>query len=72
MTVSDAWTRATPGNATTAAIYLNVVNAANTADTITGVEAPNADKVTLHLTEMAGNMAQMKEAANIPVPANAT
>ena len=70
--VTDGWTRATPNGATTAAIYLNVVNSGNAADQITGVEANEAAKASLHMTEMTGNTAQMKDAGNMPVPANAT
>lgn len=69
LNITGAWTRATPGDAKTAAIYLTVVNTGGVADQLTGVETQAAEKASLHMMEMSGNMAQMKEAVSVPVPA---
>ena len=45
--VTDAWTRATAGNATTAAIYLHLVSAKDP-DRLIGLESAAAQKIEVH------------------------
>ncbi len=70
--VSDAWTRATPGQATSAAVYLHVANAGKEADTLTGVESPNAQHAMVHTTTMANGTATMNMTPSVSIPARST
>ena len=62
VTISGAWTRATPGNATNAAVYLRVGNIGTTPETLIGVRGQMADRVELHT-------AQMQAVTTMEVPA---
>jgi copper(I)-binding protein len=65
--VADAWTRATPGRASTAAIYLRITNAGRDNDALNGVEVENAQHAMLHSTVNQGGVARMVMLNAIPV-----
>ena len=68
--VDHAWARATPGGATTAAVYMAISNKANIADRLTGGSSPSAEKVQVHETKMVNNVMEMHElSGGLPVPA---
>lgn len=68
----EAWTRATPGNARSGAVYLRIVNSGKTPDTLTGVESPNAEHASIHETTMAQGMSHMNAASSLAIPASST
>lgn len=65
--VSQAWTRATPGRSTTAAIYLRIVNASKDADALNGVESENAAHATVHTTTTTNGVARMDAMRSLPI-----
>jgi copper(I)-binding protein len=69
--VTDAWTRATPANATTAAIYLRIVSVKD-ADRLIGAKAAMAEKAEIHTTTNQGGTARMTPVTAVPVPAAGT
>jgi copper(I)-binding protein len=69
--VTDAWTRASPANATTAAIYLRIVSVKD-ADRLIGAKAAMAEKVEVHATTTNGGTARMAPVAAVPIPAAGT
>ena len=68
----DGWTRATPGHATTAAIYLTIVNTGKEADALTGVETGNAERAMVHVTTVTNGNAQMRMVPSLAIPASST
>jgi copper(I)-binding protein len=52
VTITGAWTRATPGNATNAAVYLRVGNIGTEAERLIGVRAEMAEEVAIHGANM--------------------
>ena len=68
--VSDAWARATPGNAETGAAYLTL-KAAN-ADRLTALSTPVADTAELHQMTMDDGVMRMRPLAGLDLPAGAT
>lgn len=70
--VSQAWTRATPGRSTTAAVYLRIINAAKEADTLTGVETENAARAMVHTTTNTGGVARMNAMTSLAIPQAST
>ena len=68
--VTEAWTRATPANATTAVIYLNV-RSVKDADRLIGAKVWNADKVEIHNTTTANGQARMAPAGPVAIAAGA-
>jgi copper(I)-binding protein len=69
--VGGAWTRATPGRAANAAVYMRIVNA-GAADILNGVETENARRAVVHTTTMTGGTAQMSHVAALPIPRAST
>jgi hypothetical protein len=69
---SEAWTRATPGGAANAAVYLRIVNAGKDADTLNGVETENAKRAVVHTTTNNGGVARMNMVASLPIPRAST
>lgn len=66
---TDAWARATPPGAATAAAYLTLTSPL--ADTLTGVTTPAAGMAEVHEMAMEGNVMQMRELpSGLPLPAN--
>jgi copper(I)-binding protein len=58
--VDQAWARATPGNAKTAAVYLTITNNGTAPDTLESASTPAADKAELHDTKMENNVMEMR------------
>ncbi len=63
ISVTNAWTRATPGNATNAAVYLRIANIGPEAERLIGVRAEMSERVVIHTG--GGQMAAV-EALDIP------
>jgi len=61
--VTDAWARATPGKAENGAAYLTITSP--TADRLTGLSTPVADKAELHLMTMEGGIMRMRPLAGV-------
>jgi periplasmic copper chaperone A len=68
--VEEAWIRATPPGATTAAGYLII--RADSADRLLSVTSPAAERVEPHITVHEGDVARMREVKGYDVPANGT
>ena len=64
ITIEHAWARPMPATATTAAVYLTIVNKGPADDTLTAVTTPEAEKAELHATSMTDGIMKMT-----PVPA---
>ena len=64
--VLDGWTRATPGNATMAAVYLRIASVKDP-DRLIGAKAAMAEKAEIHTTTTAGGTARMAPVASLPV-----
>jgi periplasmic copper chaperone A len=58
--ITNAWARATPPGAHTAAAYLTVTNAGTTGDTLTAASAPIAGLTMLHKMEMQDGVMKMR------------
>lgn len=56
--VSNAWSRATPGGASTGAVYLTLDSPAG--DTLTGASSPAADIASVHEMAMEGDVMRMR------------
>ena len=65
--VADAWARATPGKTQNGAAYLTITSA--TADRLTGLSTPVAEKAELHLMTMEGAIMRMQPLAGVDLPA---
>jgi copper(I)-binding protein len=68
--VEEAWIRATPPGAKTAAGYM--VIRADSADRLLSVTSPAAERVETHLTVHEGDVARMREVKGYDVPADGT
>ena len=68
--VTEAWTRATAANATTAAIYLNI-RSVKDADRLIGARVWNADKVEIHNTTTVNGQTRMAPAVPFAIAAGA-
>jgi copper(I)-binding protein len=65
--ITEAWARATPGGAQTAAAYVTVESA--TGDRLTGASTPAAQKAEIHEMTMDGNVMRMRPVGGIDLPA---
>jgi copper(I)-binding protein len=65
--IKDAWARATPGGAQTAAAYVTLVSPAG--DRLTGASTPAAQKAELHSMTMDGDVMKMRQVDGIDLPA---
>ena len=73
ITVTGAFSRATPPNAQSAGGYLTIRNAGSAADTLTSVTSEAAKDVSIHQMKMNGNVMEMSAVENgLPVPAGGT
>jgi len=70
ISVEDAWIRATPPGAKTAAGYMII--RAESADRLLSVTSPAAERVQTHITVQEGDVARMREVKGYNVPANGT
>ena len=64
--VSNAWSRATPGGASTAAIYLTLASPAG--DTLTGASSPVATTAMVHEMAMDGPVMRMRPLPALTLP----
>ncbi len=67
ITVSDAWVRATPPGARTAAVYLTLVNGGK-ADVLLGATTPSAREVQIHTHSHADGMMRMEQLESLELP----
>jgi copper(I)-binding protein len=58
--VSKVWSRATPGAASTAAVYLTLMNNGQEADQLLSIETDIAKKAALHSMDMKGSIMEMR------------
>jgi len=68
--VTDAWARAMPGGAQTAAAYVTITS--TSADRLTGVSTPAAQKAELHTMTMDNGVMKMRQVDGIDLPAGKT
>jgi len=68
--IKDAWARATPGAAQTAAAYVTILSAVG--DRLTAVSTPVAQKADLHNMTMDGSVMKMRQVDAIDLPAGQT
>ena len=65
--MSNAWSRATPGGASTGAVYLSLDSPAGA--TLTGASSPTAKTASVHEMAMDGNVMKMRQLpAGLPLP----
>ena len=69
--VTDGWSRATPANATTAAIYFRVVSVKDP-DRMIGAKSAMAEKAEMHSTTNTGGTARMAPVTAVAIPAAGT
>lgn len=65
--VSNAWARATPGNAENGAAYVTIQSP--TADRLVSAASPAAKKAELHTMSMQGMVMKMRPLASLDIPA---
>ena len=65
--IKDAWARATPGGAQTAAAYVTILSP--TGDRLKAASTPVAQKAELHTMTMDGNVMKMRQVDGIDLPA---
>ena len=65
--IKDAWARATPGGAQTAAVYATIVAPAG--DRLTAVSTPAAQQAGLHTMTMDNGVMKMRQVDGIDLPA---
>jgi copper(I)-binding protein len=70
VTVADAWVRATPPGATTAAAYLTLTNR-GAPNSLARVTSPSAARVEVHATTEHNGMMHMSPVDAIPLPTGA-
>lgn len=64
--ITDAWARATPGGAQTAAVYATIAAAAG--DRLTAISTPAAQKAGLHTMTMDNGVMKMRQVAGLDLP----
>jgi len=69
--ITDAWARATPGNATTAAIYLHLVSAKDP-DRLLSVDSAYAQKTEVHDEMTQNGVMKMSAVTTVDIPAGGT
>ena len=71
--INSVWSAATPGGATTAAVYATIMNHGNQPDTLIGGSTPVAGKFEIHqMTRTNGVMSMRPLSTGIPLPAGGT
>lgn len=63
---TNAWSRATPGGASTGAVYVTLASPAG--DTLTGVSSSVATTASVHEMAMDGNVMRMRPMPGLPLP----
>ena len=64
--IKNAWARATPGGAQTAAVYVTITSPAD--DRLTGVSTPVAKEAQLHSMSMDGGVMKMRQVDSVDLP----
>jgi periplasmic copper chaperone A len=72
LTISRAWSPATPPTATVAAVYFSIANSGSRADLLVALSSPIASKVELHESRDVRGVLEMRELTSLPCPAGAT
>jgi periplasmic copper chaperone A len=67
LTVTQAWSRATPPGAVTGAAYFEIINA-GAVDTLVRIESPVAREVETHMSSVEGGMMHMRPMSSVKVP----
>jgi len=69
--IEKPWARATPGGATTAAVYMTIENKAKSEDRLTGASSDAAGKLQIHEMKVVDGVMQMRELpGGLPIPAD--
>lgn len=71
ITVTDAWSRATPGTATPGVAYLTITDR-GAADTLTAVSTPVAASAMLHQSKTENGISSMTPVEALPIAAGGT
>ena len=67
--VEQPWSRATPGGASTGAVYLTITNKSHDADRLIGASSDVADKLQIHEMKVVNGTMEMREVTGgLPVP----
>jgi periplasmic copper chaperone A len=72
ITVQQPWARATPGGASTGAVYMTLVNGSATADRLIGASTPVASQAQLHQMSMVNGVMKMRDIASFELAPGAT
>jgi periplasmic copper chaperone A len=68
--IEQPWSRATPGGASTGAVYLTINNKSHDADRLLGGSSDVADKLQIHEMKVVNDIMEMREVTGgLPVPA---
>ncbi|NWD09178.1 copper chaperone PCu(A)C [Pseudomonas gingeri] len=67
--INHPWSQELPPNAPTVAAYFIIHNQGPTADRLTGVDSPIAEKAELHEHVMQGDLMKMQQVPGVDVPA---
>lgn len=67
LTLTDAWSRATPPGSTTGAVYGVLSNEGDTPVTLGEISSPVANMAHLHTTRMDGGMMRMRQADGMTI-----
>lgn len=71
ISVTAAWTRATPGTAS-ASVYFTLHNGGPGADELRAITTPIATTAGIHRSELAGGVSRMRPVASLPIAAGET
>jgi copper(I)-binding protein len=72
LTITQAWSPATPPTASVAAVYFSITNAGKQADLLVALSSPIAARVELHESRDVHGVIEMRELTSLPCPAGAT
>jgi hypothetical protein len=70
LTVSEPWIREAPPTARVMAGYMTMVNAGNTAVTVTSISSPDFEDAEIHRTVVEEGVARMLPVRQLEIPAN--
>jgi copper(I)-binding protein len=68
--IDNAWTRATPPGAKTAAGYMTIRNQSSSPDRLIGAASPLAARVEMHVHLHDGDVMRMRQVKGYDIPAN--
>ena len=70
ITVQDAWIRGIPPSATTTAAFMTIHNAGSDDAILKSADCEVAENVQIHTMEQVGEIMNMKEVSELPIPVN--